>query len=491
MSPVIWIVSENERRIEPVSPQDVEKWDSDPAGMMEYYKNQPYTLGQSIADIIDNSYDANATKIDVRIDFDPSDPNKPYIVIMDNGDGISEDDMKNALRLGVRRNRSDTELGVFGIGMKLSSLAQANEVTVYSKKDGKIAIRRISASYIAQNNVAEVLKFHSGSQAFELCESRFIDGDWSTMILLEDLHGARRFMSMSKSLQDSLSSELKKIKTHLGLTFQRVIEERTNVELKFNNKEVTPIDPFMPWETNAYYGSIEENRIVTTEIEGKSVDVKIRFVIIPHTNNFDDSRRCKAVNGGYKKANDMQGLYLYRNSRLIQYGGWHNMYGDTTEEHNKLGKILIDLPPEYSKQFGLNPTKSEIKLPLDFLEKVRAIADEERGWGDIKRGKKLTFSQAFDYRYRNEGKKKKKLAASGGTPAPTPQRPTSTGGGVTTSQPAPTAPSRPRRQQPASNTVKQVVVSIDESGDETVVKLDKNREGYEDLMTKLRMWQID
>ena len=73
-----------------------------------------------------------------------------------------------------------------------------------------------------------------------------------------------------------------------------------------------------------------------------TVDVKIRFVIIPHTNNFDDSRRCKAVNRGYKKANDMQGLYLYRNSRLIQYGGWHNMYGDTTEEHNKLGKILID-----------------------------------------------------------------------------------------------------------------------------------------------------
>ena len=72
--------------------------------------------------------------------------------------------------------------------MKLSSLAQADEVTVYSKKDGKVAIRRISASYITDNNVAEVLKFHSGSQAFELCESRFIDGDWSTMILLEDLH---------------------------------------------------------------------------------------------------------------------------------------------------------------------------------------------------------------------------------------------------------------------------------------------------------------
>ena len=218
----------------PVSPEETESWDSDPAGMMEYYKNQPYTLGQSIADIVDNSYDANATRIEVEILFDPSTEDKPYIVIFDDGDGISDEEMKSALRLGVRRNRSETELGVFGIGMKLSSLAQANEVTIYSKKDGNIAIRRISASHISEHNTAEVLKFHSGSFAFEVCEDKFIEGNWSTMILLEDLHGARRFMSMNKSLQDSLSGEIKKIKTHLGLTFQRVLEHRSNQDATRN-----------------------------------------------------------------------------------------------------------------------------------------------------------------------------------------------------------------------------------------------------------------
>jgi len=34
-------------------------------------------------------------------------------------------------------------------------------------------------------------------------------------------------------------------------------------------------------------------------------------------------------------------------------------------------------------------------------------------------------------------------------------------------------------------------LSIDETGSETLVRLDKSRDGYEDLMTKLRMWQID
>jgi len=107
----------------PTSPDEVESWDSDPAGMMEYYKNQPYTLGQSIADIVDNSYDANAKRIEVEILFDSLSDDKPYIVIFDDGNGISDEEMKSALRLGVRRNRSETELGVFGIGMKLSSLS--------------------------------------------------------------------------------------------------------------------------------------------------------------------------------------------------------------------------------------------------------------------------------------------------------------------------------------------------------------------------------
>ena len=80
-------------------------------------QNQPYTLGQSIADIIDNSYDANAPRL-MCVSTLTHQTQQTYIVIMDNGDGISEDDKENALRLGVRRNRSDTELGVFGIGMK-------------------------------------------------------------------------------------------------------------------------------------------------------------------------------------------------------------------------------------------------------------------------------------------------------------------------------------------------------------------------------------
>ena len=111
--------------------------------------------------------------------------------------------------------------------------------------------------------------------------------------------------------------------------------------------------------------------------------------------------------------------------------------------------------------------------------------------GETSRRERSLPFQAFDYRYRNEGKKKKKLAASGGTPAAIPQRPTNDRWRVYYSETNSNSTIKTTKAAADFKHCQTSGSSIDESGDETVVKLDKNREGYEDLMTKLRMWQID
>ena len=61
-----------------------------------------------------------------------------------------------------------------------------------------------------------------------------------------------------------------------------------------------------------------------------------------------------------KKKNFMQGFYLYRNKRLIHYGEWQGgIFGENTDPHNCLAKMLIDIPPEHSTWFGLGPTKNK------------------------------------------------------------------------------------------------------------------------------------
>ena len=135
-------------------PSDVEVWRQEPKGMMDFYQNQNYHLGQSLADLIDNSFDANARRIKIDIETLPED-GKMYIRILDDGSGMSMNELKEAMILGsMKESRSSSDLGVYGIGMKISSLSQADEVTVVTrKKKGPVSLRRISAEHIKSKNL--------------------------------------------------------------------------------------------------------------------------------------------------------------------------------------------------------------------------------------------------------------------------------------------------------------------------------------------------
>ena len=97
-----------------------------------------YNFATAVADIMDNSISAEATEINVF-----SDPlcNVPYFCILDNGYGMSSNELDNAMLPGSdRENKEDSklELGRFGLGLKSASLSQCREFTVASKKFGKI-----------------------------------------------------------------------------------------------------------------------------------------------------------------------------------------------------------------------------------------------------------------------------------------------------------------------------------------------------------------
>ena len=198
------------------------EWESDPAGMMEFYQNQPYKLGDSIADLVDNAYDADATKIDVLIDRD-RETNKMFVRIMDNGKGISEDKWGDAMMLGIQRARKVGDLGVFGVGLKLSSLSQANEVTVASVNDRKFGVRRISSDHIINTNKNELMLTDTGSWAYKHGYETLVGQKWTTMILLEDVHSERRFSSFDMQEDAALSKEIKRIRVHLRLTFTKIL----------------------------------------------------------------------------------------------------------------------------------------------------------------------------------------------------------------------------------------------------------------------------
>ena len=97
-----------------------------------------YSFPTAVADIIDNSISAKATKIQVYSDPLPS-TKVPYFCILDNGCGMTYDELDNAMLFGSDRSQktdSDIELGRFGLGLKTASLSQCTRFTVATKKEG-------------------------------------------------------------------------------------------------------------------------------------------------------------------------------------------------------------------------------------------------------------------------------------------------------------------------------------------------------------------
>src|SRR4051794_40422640 len=100
---------------------------------MEGLRDFGYWLGAALADIIDNSITKNASVIEVETNmFDAS----PSIVIIDNGVGMSDNELRAAMVLGSqdpRMPRDERDLGRFGLGLKTASFSQCRRLTVVTR----------------------------------------------------------------------------------------------------------------------------------------------------------------------------------------------------------------------------------------------------------------------------------------------------------------------------------------------------------------------
>ena len=106
--------------------------------LMNSMRAMGYSFEAAIADIVDNSVSAQARNIVLRFPIDPSDC---CVAVCDDGIGMNKKELLDAMKYGSQlksANRSEDDLGRFGLGMKAASLSQCRRLTVASKKDGKL-----------------------------------------------------------------------------------------------------------------------------------------------------------------------------------------------------------------------------------------------------------------------------------------------------------------------------------------------------------------
>lgn len=101
-----------------------------------------YTPETAIADLVDNSITAKAKNIFISFQWNEGDC---YVVIKDDGHGMGANQLLDAMRLGSKsplEDRSASDLGRFGLGLKTASISQARELTVVSHDGSDMSVRR-------------------------------------------------------------------------------------------------------------------------------------------------------------------------------------------------------------------------------------------------------------------------------------------------------------------------------------------------------------
>src|SRR5690349_21023023 len=94
----------------------------EPSALIESLRSVGYSLPTALADILDNSIAASAKSVYISFRWAGS---ESYVQVLDDGHGMSEDVLRNAMRPGSRNpleERSPKDLGRFGLGLKTASL---------------------------------------------------------------------------------------------------------------------------------------------------------------------------------------------------------------------------------------------------------------------------------------------------------------------------------------------------------------------------------
>ncbi len=335
------------------------------ASMIETFRAIGYNLETAIADIIDNSISANARYIYLNRIWRGG---KSIITIKDDGDGMNSDEIIQAMRPGAQNplsDRSETDLGRFGLGLKTASFSQCRKLSVLSKRRNESpAFWSWDLDYVAQRDKWELLQWIPEEFKEEL--DSLLSG---TLVVWSDLDRVLppETAETDDNAKRKFSDSLDKVKNHIAMTFHRFIEDKT-VKIFWGEHEITAWNPFCP----------NESKMQEQPTESINGGVRMKGYVLPHKNNFSSEQAYKKAEGmlGYPA---QQGFYVYRGKRLLLAGDWLGLF--RKEEHYKLVRIQIDLPNKLDTEWQIDIKKSKAYPPIACQEQLRAYAKSVRSIG--------------------------------------------------------------------------------------------------------------
>lgn len=339
----------------------------DIARVTDGLRDTGYEFNTAVADIIDNSIAAGASLIDVRVNVDYV--GNAFVSVGDDGIGMDRDGLINAMRYGSERRADPASLGKFGLGLKTASTAFCRRLMVTSRPSGTAPT--LSAVWDL-DFIADANEWSLQLREPEAYESELLDAvapnHSGTLVIWDKIDRLLPDYKKpdGKPLKNALKRQLDSLRDHIATVYQRFLDPadtRANtVEIKLNGETISAWDPFCI--------SITKKPVLehTQRVElptGEITSFSIRAFILPRKEEFSSPEdRARA-----RIANERQGVYVYRENRLIHGPDWLGMYRQ--EPHFSLIRVELNFDHRLDDAFQVDIKKSRILLNEELYRWLR------------------------------------------------------------------------------------------------------------------------
>jgi hypothetical protein len=349
-----------------------------------------YTPATATCDILDNSVRAGASNINIQIRKEREDLNdsrknnvKEYLII-DDGKGMSEVEMVEALKLGSSEQAYESNsLSKFGLGLKSAVFSQGEELHLISSPGSVHPFKKyvVSLPDIQREGRYFARSLPLTTEDQDLVE-RYLPSEKGTIVRI----GKVRMVN-----HPSVKKTTEELMAKVGVIYYYYMKE-DGIKISINDQLITPFDVLFVEEADLH-GNLDENlwdgktvrwiekpKEITLDIKEdteQTIKATVEVTQLPYPPIFDLEERGKRkqVAAKYNIGAGNYGYYVYRNKRLISWAeSFDGIIPQDQDFYAFRGRILVDESADDS--FNIDVKKSTLTLSDEAYREISDRSDE-------------------------------------------------------------------------------------------------------------------
>lgn len=332
--------------------------DPDPRRMIEGLRDTGYEFETAVADLIDNCIAAAATKISIRVSLDLR--GNPHFSIADNGTGMNEKGLLNAMKYGASERPNPASLGKYGLGLKTASTAFCRRLSVTSQdsSDAQPLCATWDLDHVCHEGKWDLLyPDELNKEALSHLDQVAVGSSgtvvtWTKVDRLMKAYANPNGAFAQKGLQKKVTG----LAEHIARHYQRFLDfedgRAPNIEIWANGVKIVAWDPFMSEISEVVASETMEVEVAN----GETAKFSVTAFVLPRREEFPSDDLFKTANISIAR----QGIYIYREQRLIVDADWLGLY--SKEPHSNLLRVEFSFDHKLDEAFHLDIMKSQIIL---------------------------------------------------------------------------------------------------------------------------------